>query len=86
MINPDTANWVHSRYHWNHELSQNEMMVVTRALRKEIGGKPFAETAAVSPISDLRAYYLRFTVQFAPTHQAVRVRRLQGTTGQKSLN
>lgn len=43
-------------------------------------------TWAAPPDDASRAYYLRFTVQFAPTHQAVRVRRLQGTTGQKSLN
>ena len=38
MIDTNNANWVHSRYHWNQELNQTDMMIVTRALRKEIGG------------------------------------------------
>ena len=40
LIDTNNANWVHSRYHWNKELSQEEMKIVTRALRKEIGGIP----------------------------------------------
>jgi hypothetical protein len=66
MINANTANWVHSRYHWNEVLNRDDMMIVTRALRKEIGGKPFLEQSAVVPISDLRAYHLRFLIALRP--------------------
>ena len=40
MIHLNANNWVHSLYHWEQELSKKEMMIVTRALRKEIGGIP----------------------------------------------
>ena len=66
MINTGTANWVHSRYHWNQELSQDDILIVTTALRKEIGGIPYKETHTVVPISDLRAYHLRFLLALRP--------------------
>jgi len=66
MISTSTANWVHSRYHWNEVLSRDDMIIVTRALRKEIGGKPFLEQSAVVPISDLRAYHLRLLIALRP--------------------
>ena len=41
---------------------------MTRALRKELGGVPYGETEPVVPISDLRAYYLRFLIALRPPH------------------
>jgi hypothetical protein len=50
---------VYSVYVWNIALRPDEMKVVTAGLRKEIGGKPFAENTNVIAIRDLRAYYLK---------------------------
>ena len=66
MIHTKNANWVHSRYHWDQALGQNNMKIVTRALRKEIGGIPYADTAAVVHISDPRAYNLRLLIALRP--------------------
>jgi Tyrosine-protein kinase ephrin type A/B receptor-like len=64
------ANYLHSTYVWDVELSSTEMKTVTRAMRKELGGVPDlspAGTTAVVPISDLRAYYLRFLIALRPS-------------------
>jgi len=79
-IDTGTANWVHSRYHWDQELSQAEMMEVTRALRKEIGGIPFAETEEVLPISDLRAYHFRLLLTLRPPQSINIFADFAGTT------
>jgi hypothetical protein len=55
-------NYVHAIYIWVTPLSDTEMKVVTKALRKELGGVPYRESAPVFPISDLRAYYMRFLI------------------------
>ena len=79
-IDTGTANWIHSRYHWDQELSQAEMMEVTRALRKEIGGIPFAETEEVLPISDLRAYHFRLLLTLRPPQSINIFADFDGTT------
>jgi hypothetical protein len=64
----DTAvgNYVHSSYTWDIELDNAEMKLVTRALRKELGGVPYEGSVAVVPITDIRAYKLRFLLALRP--------------------
>ncbi len=60
---------IHSVYVWDKELNNREMKVVTRALRKELGGVPDLSpvgTPIVGAISDLRAYYMRFLLASRP--------------------
>lgn len=57
---PSSDNWVHSMYTWDIALTKSDMKSVTRALRKEIGGVPYAQTQPVVPILDIPAYYKRF--------------------------
>ena len=59
-------NNVHSSYTWDTVLTNEEMKIVTMALRKEIGGIPMAQTTHVAVISDLRAYNLRFLLAIRP--------------------
>jgi hypothetical protein len=59
-------NFLHSTYTWNTALTSTEMKVVTMALRKEIGGVPYQGSLAVTQISDLRAYYMRFLMAVRP--------------------
>ncbi|KAJ1465991.1 hypothetical protein T484DRAFT_1757006, partial [Baffinella frigidus] len=59
-------NFLHSTYTWNTALTSTEMKLVTMALRKEIGGVPYQGSLAVTQISDLRAYYMRFLMAVRP--------------------
>ncbi|KAJ1464763.1 hypothetical protein T484DRAFT_3642044, partial [Baffinella frigidus] len=76
---------IHSVYVWDNELSNTEMKVVTRALRKELGGVPDLSpdgTTAVLSISDLRAYYLRFLLATRPAQSINIFADLDGVTVQ----
>jgi hypothetical protein len=73
-------NYVHSTYTWNTTLSNVEMKVVTRALRKELGGVPDFGTEPVVPISDLRAYHLRLLIALRPPQSINIFADLDGTT------
>ena len=71
---------IHSVYVWDKELSADEMKTVTRALRKELGGVPDFAKESVVPISDIRAYYLRFLIALRPPQSINIFADLEGTT------
>jgi hypothetical protein len=77
---PASENYVHSTYTWDVALTEADMKLVTMALRKEIGGIPYEGTAAVVPISDLRAYYLRFLLALRPAQSINIFSDLEGST------
>ena len=79
---------IHSVYVWDQQLTNAEMKTVTRGLRKEIGGVPYAGRTvadhagkpAVFPISDLRAYNLRVLIALRPPQSINIFADLEGTT------
>jgi hypothetical protein len=60
-------NWIHSTYTWDHALTNGQMKLVTKALRKEIGGKPYSEKTIIIPIQDTPTYNARLFLTMSST-------------------
>jgi hypothetical protein len=73
-------NYVHSVFTWDIALTNAQMKLVTRALRKELGGVPYEESVAVVPITDIRAYKLRFLLALRPPQSINIFADFDGTT------